>query len=163
MKKLPEAIVVHALPGRTRIRIPSRKGDAAYFGVIEKELHGSGLAAGIKTTASTASIFFEPRSGLDRIAEVMRVKGLFEMAPMDPLKKRPVPVSRMIRDGFRSVNGLTISATGGRIDLPTAAFLGLAGWGVYQIALGRFAGPAWYTALWYAMNILLKSTDVKNA
>ncbi len=49
--------------------------------------------------------------------------------------------------------------TGGGLYLPGATFVALVGAGVYKIAQGKFAAPAWYMAFWYALNIFLRARE----
>jgi hypothetical protein len=43
--------------------------------------------------------------------------------------------------------------TGGELDIPSVFFAALLISGIYQIARGNMAAPAWYTAFWYAFGI----------
>ena len=47
----------------------------------------------------------------------------------------------------------------GELDLAVMVFIALLGVGVYQIARGNFGAPPWYTAFWYALGVLTKTSS----
>jgi hypothetical protein len=59
--------------------------------------------------------------------------------------------------GFREVDSQIEHLTGGELDIPSIALIGLIFSGIYQLSIGNFAAPAWYTALWYAAGIAVKA------
>lgn len=154
MKRLPEAFVAHESRGRIRLRISERRRDADYFTSIEKVFSKSGITSMVVSNPLTASVLITHHTTRERIAEWAESNGLFTIVERPSIRTRPL--SQRINDGFKVLDTAVTAGTNGLIDLPTGAFLALVGWGVYQILQGRIAGPAWYTALWYGMNILLK-------
>jgi hypothetical protein len=67
------------------------------------------------------------------------------------------PFSRKVVQGFQAVDSQIEELTGGELDIPSIALIGLIFSGVYQISIGNFAAPAWYTAFWYAASIAVKA------
>ena len=47
--------------------------------------------------------------------------------------------------------------TGGEVDIPSLIFLSLLISGIWQIARGNFAMPAWYTAFYYALGVFARA------
>jgi hypothetical protein len=122
--------VVHTLPGRTRIRFPARRGDAAFLGALAdtlRELPGVTAAA---ANPRTASLAIHHRGSFEAIAAAAREAGLFSVASSPP------PVRARPRRRYPPPQPLMLLATG---------FAGLA---VLQAARGRIVGSAVET-LWH--------------
>ena len=79
---VPPAYVVHSLPGRTRLRIPSRKGDANYFDHARVLLRESGIAASCGML--TASVVLEHRMPLEEVRTIALEHELFAVVDDDP-------------------------------------------------------------------------------
>jgi hypothetical protein len=103
----------------------------------------------------TGSILVHHRTAVKRIVEHGQSQGLFIMEEEKTAKVTTLHDS--VAAGFGALNGRIKAATGSGIDLPGLAFLALVGAGIYQIARGNFAAPAWYTAFWYALGIFGRS------
>jgi hypothetical protein len=54
---------------------------------------------------------------------------------------------------FRAYNENLKKLTGGEIDIPSLVFVSLLISGIWQIARGNLAMPAWYTAFYYALGV----------
>jgi len=152
---LPAAHIGHRTNERVRIRIPSRKGDEAYFSEVEKSLLEGGTVEGLDVNPRTGSILIKgSRTDFENILSVGEKNALFKLedpAPkVEPLSKK---IAAPIRDLGRSIDHLS----GGELDLSGVVFLGLIGWGITQLARGNFVAPPWYTAFWYALGIFTKS------
>jgi hypothetical protein len=152
---LPAAQVGHRTGERVRIRIPSKRGDEAYFSKIEKAFSEDGTVKAIDVNARTASVLIKGSSiDMDHIIGVGKGYALFQLedpAPkVEPLSKRIVTP---VRDLGRSIDRFS----GGEIDLAGMAFLGLVAWGITQLARGNLTAPPWYVAFWYALGIFTKS------
>lgn len=150
---LPEALISHQTPFRTRIKIPSKKGDAAYFDLAKQKLGGTGGLCGIETNPLTGSILFTG-AGADSVAESGLKNDLFNITGETA---RPRHLARTVVKGFGGFNKKIESLTGGDMDAADLAFAALLVFGIVEIARGNLAAPAWYTAFWYALNIFLKS------
>ena len=151
---LPDAHVCHRTPDRLRIKIPSRKGDEAYFSSLTAHFSGLPGIKSLQANPLTGSVLFisgiEPR----RIADHGETNQLFKLRDVSPASG---PLTHKVAGDFHKLNSQVKRYTGGEIDLPGLAFLGLVGAGFYQVLLGEFMAPAWYTAFWYATSILTKT------
>ncbi len=155
---LPDARLSHATSGRLRIKVPSKKGDGAYFHSLKERLTQCGGVEGLSVNPVTGSVLVLHAAGVDAIREYAEAQGLFRLSGNSPLpvSGAATPLSQRVALNYESFDRRLRSMTGGEIDIPGMAFVVLLGLGIYQIGRGNFAAPAWYTAWWYALNIFLK-------
>jgi hypothetical protein len=127
---LPQARVEHELPGRLRLRIPSRRGDRRYFEAVGGQIATLTGVRSLRANPITGGLLIEHATGTDAIASFAREHGLFDLlsAPDDP----PVPRAEAprARSAAAFPNPLALVAAG------------LAAAGVYQMARGRVLGSA---------------------
>ncbi|HUK55852.1 MAG TPA: hypothetical protein VLY20_04260 [Nitrospiria bacterium] len=152
--------------GRVRIKIPSRKGDLAFFAALKDKLPGSAEILGIQriemnpTTGSVLVVhhadFKAPELAV--ISGYLEQMGLVKLEPIDASKN---PVSRNIAKTFQNMNQQITDFTSGEIDLQSMALLGLLGLGLFQISRGQFMIPA-ISAFWYAATLLKDQPVQKN-
>jgi copper chaperone CopZ len=155
------AYVVHRVPGRLRIRVPSKKGDTVYFGAVKEALTSLEGVEDVVVSPSTGSILVHGRALAEDAIERARSQGFFV------LKEKPTAEATTFHDAvagqFRTLNERVRDLTGSSFDLPALAFVCLVGAGIYQIFRGNFTAPAWYTAFWYALGIFGKSPSGKGS
>lgn len=149
---LPEALCTHATPTRLRLKVSARKGDRDFFTAVEHRLAGCAGVEKVAANPLTGSILVIHGGDVGAIAGFAAASGLFRVAfpDNDSLAGKTISLFREMDSGLRR-------STGGALNLADASFVALVGTGVYQIARGKFAAPAWYTAFWYALNIFLKA------
>jgi hypothetical protein len=162
---LPEAQLTHFTRGRLRLKIRSRKGDAAYFASLRDRLTQFPLVHQVDVNPLTGSILIS--HGLEvtpetaaAIADYTERSGLFRLSTA---RVGHSPVARTITETFTTVDNRIRGFTNGDFDLPTAATLGLAGFGLFQIGKGNVVAPAWYVVFWYATNIFMKAQPAPQA
>jgi hypothetical protein len=170
---LPRAYIEHQLPGRIRLRVPSKRGDTAFFAAVAQELSRAPQQYRVRTTARTGSILIEHTTRIDPAAASASAANLFDVAPAESPTVQPQPRPR--RAG-RAIPPMSVTAAGlaglGLYQLTrgnrlasavesfwqgygslaasanpwvSTAFFGV---GLYQLSRGRFLGPA--TSLFYA-------------
>lgn len=132
---LPAAHVVHAVPGRTRLIVPSRRGDAAFFAAATVQLGEAPGVAAVRANPRAGSLVARHAGGADAVAAAAREAGLFEVAPL-PAEVAPSAPARL-HPQPRKVQPLMLAACG------------LAGLGVVQALRGRVAGNG-VGMLWHA-------------
>jgi hypothetical protein len=132
---LPPAQLEHAIPGRMRLRVPSRRGDARYFARVAEHLQGQADIITVTTRAVTGSVLILHRSAPETIAAFAREQGLFDLAP---------GVVRRAGQAARASRAKALPWLGG-----AAAAFGAAG--IYQALRGRLGSNAIET-LWNAYN-----------
>ncbi|MEW6218754.1 MAG: HMA2 domain-containing protein [Thermodesulfobacteriota bacterium] len=158
MGSLPEARLAHQLPGRARLRIPSRQGDPVFFAGLEPQLLALPGCLAVVSHAPRGSLVVHHTGSLQALARQARQAGLFDLAAgpeaKRPWAQGPVSVAVALRQEVRAADQQVRRATGGRFDLPTLAGIGLLGAGVLQILRGNLRAPAWYTLFWYGLTLL---------
>ncbi len=79
---LPLAVVEHSIPGRMRLRVRARRGDAGFF----ERAAGLGRVPGVhgvRANAQTGSILIEHAGDEAAVLAAAREQGLFRDAPPD--------------------------------------------------------------------------------
>lgn len=156
MLKLPEAGITHTISGRLRLKIPSKKGDNSYFQSLEQKLSGCDGVQRVKANAVTAGVLLLHDADIKSISKFAEENRLFMVKSLG--SERTLLVDR-IRNSFKDLDRRTKNLTGGELDVASAVFLSLVSLSIYQIARGNFFAPAWYTSLWYAVNMVFRSSD----
>jgi len=155
---LPEAHLSHSSTGRLRIRIPAKKGDSGYFSSLKERFGQFPGIRRIDVNPVTGSVLVFHSIDLKAIdprvlAEYAEVGGLFKI---DLAPRRGPSAPEIISETYHNANGKVKQFTDGGIDLPTLAFAGLVGTGLFQIGTGNLGGPMWHAAFWYGLNIFLQ-------
>jgi len=167
--------IIHALPGRVRVRLPRLKGNASLAGEVERVLTA---LAGIRhveasTTTGSMLVLYEPRllESLD-IEAIVPLLGLagrlglsFEDMDMDEIQDwlhtaangtRPAMPSTLGSDiaaWLNSVNAGVTQVTGGWGELRTLVPLTLAFLGLRSLLFTeQLPFPTWYDYLWFAFS-----------
>ena len=156
MLKLPEAGITHTISGRLRLKIPSKKGNNSYFESLEQKLSCCDGVQGVKANAVTAGVLLLHNVDTNSISKFAEENRLFKVQSLG--SERTLLVNR-IRNSFEDLNRRTMDLTGGELDITSAVFVSLVSVSIYQIARGNFFAPAWYTSLWYAVNMVFRSSD----
>ena len=156
MVKLPEARITHIISGRLRIKIPSKKGNANYFESLERKFSDCDKVQKVEASAVTAGVLLLHDADIKDISKFAEENRLFVV---EKQRSERMPLVKRISSGFEDLNRRTTRFTGGELDLPGAVFVSLISLSIYQIARGNFFAPAWYTSLWYAVNMVFKSSD----
>jgi hypothetical protein len=152
----PEAHLSHCTPNRIRIKIPSQKGNSAYFQSLGEKLIQLREFDLLRLNSQTGSILIQdPQADVTAIADYARDNGLFDLK--ESLNAQVVPLSQRVAEPLGAASAYLRRSTGGLIDLPGAAFLLLFGFGILEIVRGNLRSPPWYTAFWYAFGVFTKS------
>ena len=129
---LPYAEIVHAMPGRARLRIAARRGDAAFFASIATALSAMRGVVHVETRPLTASILIRHGAPLASIGERAEQARLFVLAKS--LAPSPLPSPAM------------------PVDPRIAVAASLGAFALWQVVQGRLLPPA-VTLAWYAANL----------
>lgn len=152
---LPEAIIKSRLAGRLRFQIRSQKGNLNYFQNVERCFEASLPEHRITVSALTGSVVIQSSElNVDELIAVADQHQLFstrlEGEPALPLAKR---VALPIQSANRHIRTLS----DGTLDLSGAIFIGLLVFGMWELAIGNFKRPPWYTMFWYAFGLFSKT------
>lgn len=126
--ELPAAEVAHAMPGRTRLRLPDRRGDAAFFASVASGLSSLPGVFDVETRPLTGSVLIAHLGPLDELGDAARRAGLFDLPS--------APVSCAVKTKVDFDPKLVIA-------------LALAALAFWQFSREKIAPPA-LTLLWYA-------------
>lgn len=125
---LPQAHIEHELPGRLRLRIPSRRGDRPFFEAAARRVAELAGVRSLRANPLTGGMLIEHATTTGAIASFAREHELFDLpAPVVP--PAPREAAPPARPAVFS-NPLSLASAG------------LAGAGVYQLARGRVLGSA---------------------
>ena len=151
---LASAYLVHALPGRIRLRIPQKRGDAAYFAGLAQALSRERIGDA-SVNAVTGSVLLRAPVTLKpaELALSARQLALFDLRDPMPLGGRSPLVTAAA--GLHGVDGLFLRATGGYLDVRSGVFIALLLLAGRQIYKGQFMVPG-FTFLWYALNLMME-------
>ena len=142
--------VVHALPGRIRLRLPADADD-------------DGLAEAVSVLDGVIGCTWSPRTrGLlvrydPRVIEAAAIAG--EVADHTGVDAPAVtsnghaqspPLKLVVPALFAQANQRVAQATRGTLDIASSIPLLLVGWAALELVRGRTAPLAWSSALWYA-------------
>lgn len=147
----PDANIVHQLPKRIRIRIPSQKGKPAYFSEVQDAFSFDENIETLEVNPLTGTMVFTGEDiDIRAIAEYAEKNSLFRLG--NAVESSASLPDKIIQPVGEASNFLR-KMTAGKIDLPGAAFLTLVGVGLYQFIRGNKEVPSWYNAFWYAFGL----------
>jgi hypothetical protein len=145
------AYLAHRAPGRLRLRIPERRGDADYFRRVAEALAGHAGVSAVEVSAVTAGVLVRHAGSLS-VAEVSRcgrVAGLFDL---DPGLAAGVPAVRQVAAQLRAIDVALRGASRNEADVRSLVFVGMLGLAAVQLLRGHVLGPA-TTLLWQAFQL----------
>lgn len=134
---IPRAIVVHHIPGRCRLTVPSMRGCATYFAFASARLNSVRSLRSVRASSMAASIIIEYTGSFEQISWLGRRHGLFQVAYLpapQSTQVQPVPKSWQVRGPYadRPMENLRNAVTATRLQRPWLA-LTLGGLGAYQL------------------------------
>jgi hypothetical protein len=152
---LPDAYVGHTIPGRLRIKIPSKKSNLSYLTSLKESFSGLQGIERLDVNPATGSVIFIHNLDIGEITDYAHSNGIFSLKKSHHYRPNMhQKVSRSLGYFDRWIQSLT----GGEMDMWGMSFVVLVFAGVYEISRGNFTTIPWYGAFWYAFNIFLKSS-----
>ncbi|MBN9134035.1 MAG: hypothetical protein J0H48_11840 [Nitrosospira multiformis] len=143
----PLARVAHALPGRKRIKIDGKRGDAAYFATLEKKLAECPGVVAVTTDPRTSTALVSHTAEDPVLWNYIAEHGLFQFGKNET--SVPTPVHSSIAGGIMAAEHKPYTKSGKKPDIRRLIFLAMMGMGVVQVIRGNIAIPA-IAAFWYA-------------
>ena len=132
---IPVAHIEHQLPGRVRLRVPSKRGEVPFFEKVVRELSMHPAVRELTATPLTGTITLHHSDPLQPITAAAVERGLFETCRLEPQNSASAskPAPRLSEaPGFAE-----------------AIAAGLSGLSLFQAAQGRVFGSATEN-LWHA-------------
>jgi Heavy metal associated domain 2 len=151
---IPDAHVSHGMARRLRIKIPSKKGDVSYFSTLRERLSTCPGVGEIRVNPQTGSALISYECDRKALVEFARENDLFLLRRFTPRRKS---LFGNVADTFQAYNKDLKKFTAGEVDIPSLIFLSLVISGIWQIARGNLAMPAWYTAFYYALGVFTRA------
>ena len=145
------AYVFHRARGRLRLRIPQRRGDAAFFAGLEERLRSAPGIIGVSVNPVTASVLFllDPTTDRDPLP-VIESTGLLEVREGSPPM---TPTLAALRRAVWRMDQSLHAQSAGSLELRTLAFLILVASAARQVVRGEMLAPA-ASLLWYAFELV---------
>ncbi|HVZ51343.1 MAG TPA: hypothetical protein VG986_05220, partial [Pseudolabrys sp.] len=128
---LPIAEIVHAMPGRARLRIAGRRGDAVFFAAVATGLSTVAGVYKVDVRPFTGSLLIQHGPPLERIAAAAKEARLFAVGEASAV---PPPTEAA------------------EFNPKMLVGLGLAALGLWQLTEGKILPPA-ITLGWYAAHL----------
>jgi len=125
---VPAAHIEHQLPGRARLRVPSKRGEVPFFEKVVRELSKHPAVHELTATPLTGSIMLQYSEPLHAITAAAAAQNLFAAARAEPGHRRREP-NKAGRVGKASV-------------LTEGVANGLSGLSLFQVAQGNVLGSA---------------------
>lgn len=151
----PRASICHRTSTRARIRIPDRRGDAAFFARLQAQFAKWRKWDRLDVNPLTGTVLLAAPA-LD-VPAVARFAGEARLFDLPEENRLPATMARQVAAPVERLSADVRRFTGGDLDLPGAVFVVLCGYGVVQLLRGNLKAPPWYTAFWYAFGIFTKS------
>jgi len=146
----PLAREVHALPGRTRLRIDEKRGDAAYFLTVEKALSDYPGILAVETNSRTASVLIHHAENDPTPWQRAEEQDLFHVRENEAEKSKfALPTSATATPARKARRPKSEAARTNRANWRPLIFLAWVGMGIAQAIEGNIAIPA-AAAFWYA-------------
>lgn len=148
--------IVHTCSGRLRLKV-SPKSELSRVAEQFRAIDG---VQDVSYNLTTGSLLIVHQGSYEELITNAQSNSLFEFK-QKPSHKDTVLFNTVIKGFFKDINQFVKKYTGYSLDLSSVTFIILVVLAGYQISRGNFTVPAWYTALWYAMNILTKNDSNK--
>ncbi|SEP39477.1 HMA2 domain-containing protein [Nitrosovibrio sp. Nv6] len=162
---IPAARLVHALPGRKRIRVAEKRGDEKYFASLENGLADCPGILAVNANFLTGSVLVRHAADDLQVWRYAAERGLFHITNDEsgaPAAAQPAVSDRKAVTRNRNSQKRNFQKiSSGDFNWRSLIFLGLAGLGIAQAIEGNIAVPA-VTAFWYALNAFPRANDVNN-
>ncbi len=146
---VPEASASHHIEGRSRIYVPSKRRDSAFFEHAARVLRELEGVEYVCANPLTASILLLHRLSLDEVGDHARRHGLFHLT--EPALAANTVIEQAAA-GMRVAGRRMQALTRGNLDLHSTIFLVLAAAGLIQMTRKRVWPPA-LTLVWYAFDL----------
>lgn len=150
---IPVAHLAHELPGRTRLKIPSERGNTNYFDRVCHELAECPGIVRIEINSRTGSLLILHTELITRIAGFACDHQLFVL--QDNSASHHTPLNQAAKKFVELDTAISRFSLGG-LDLRSLVFVILLMVSALQIFRGQILAPA-STLLWYALELLLNA------
>jgi Heavy metal associated domain 2 len=148
---LPTSVVVHDMPGRTRMRISAERNNEQFFAQAQETLMNCEGVSKVETNPLTGSILILHSSGIDEIKDFAERENLFAVQTAN--NSAPRPLFKRLSIALNSFDTRIAEMTEGQLNGKEALLSGLLVAAAFQIVQGNI-WPAGGTLVWYALTFL---------
>jgi Heavy metal associated domain 2 len=156
---VPKAHVSHRVEGRARLRIPSRRGDQAFFERLKERTGELSQVKSTEVNARTGGVLIRHNGPLESITEECRQRGLFDLESVTAFEQ---PVVERVRDQLATLDAAVRGTSAGQVNMWAMVSLLFIGLAIIQLARGRILGPV-TTLMWAAINAMALSLKAARA
>jgi hypothetical protein len=155
----PDALVVHAMPGRIRFRVPGKKGDRSYFEELLAAVSKcSGLERLVINPATASVLIHYDAAQTAELNGFLEKNSFFQVAEQG--KKQPA-VKGEAGNGTEQAGKGKAEKTATPREIPRLVGAGLIGWSCYRLMRDGFVSPPWHAALWYGYTLFSSNKQDK--
>lgn len=154
-----KAYAVHHLPGRTRFRVPERRGDGDFFKEIATRLDKCAGVKDVDANPLTGSILVHHDGDVEKLVFDALGCGLTEFLE---LELSSPPVARRVRGDIAAVDRGIRRYTHGELDLGTLTAFGLVAVAGVQLLRGQQPTAA-VSMAWYASELFRRWIDPQDS
>ncbi len=157
--------IVHAIPGRTRLRYPALRECPADAERIAEALAATAGVHDVRVRAYTGSILVEHDERVTSAALVAVVQevlppelvlGRDEPLPPEPPRRYLSKIAKLAAAAMRDLDLEVARLTDGSLDLGTLTTLGFFGVGALQLAFEReVETPPWFNLAWWGYRMFM--------
>lgn len=150
------ARLVHSIPGRTRLRAESIKGDEQALAAVRTAFEDSKGVQNVEINVLTGSILVEHDTSIEELLQQLAERDVLELDNSEP-EHYLATLHRALAESNRRLE----FASKGKLDLETVSFFGFVAAGIYQM-FNNHGLPAGVTLMRYAVE-LVTSTAIDQA
>ncbi|MCF7984063.1 MAG: hypothetical protein K9L70_06640 [Thiohalocapsa sp.] len=145
---MPGVMIVHRASGRLRLRVASRRADAAWLRATARRIAEVPGVLAVEMNVSTASFLVRHPISED-VEPALRDLDIWSFEYEDPARPPPLEV---LSGTVAELNTYLRRISAHQADLQTLTFLLLIGLSIAQILRGKIMAPA-ASMLWYALEL----------
>lgn len=154
------AHVLHASPGRVRLRVQREDLESAALAQAERALVGLTGVRGVRKNPLTRSVLitFDAQAVEfeDLITAIAGAGVVIEPIFEEPSVRPARPIDHLIIDLSRRVDERVRQGTGGSLDARTLLPIGLAALAARELLTTGLSAAPWYVLLWYSFDSFMK-------
>ncbi len=149
---MTEARIVHAIPGRLRLRISERRGDAVFWDALPRQFGQCPGVVAVSVKPATGSVVLTTGPTVRPDSIIQYAREWLELEISYPLVPRHPSVADTVAAGLGGLDRGLTGLSNGLIDLRSLLFLALVILIVRQVKRGHWSGPV--------SSLLLSALDI---
>lgn len=148
-----KAHVVHHIPGRVRLRVPSRRRQPAFFQDVKKRLEGLDSVSSVSVNPTSGSVLIRYEGEIEQVLAQAATVGLVELLEVTTDLPMLEPIAEQLINRLGDIDQTLSKRTQGVLDGRSALLAGFLVAAIVQAFRGSLFGPS-VPLLWYAAQAL---------